>query len=272
MKSATIDTKLPRIVAYWTGYEKLDFNPSEPAIPAYVQDVDVLILAFALVQGGTLQYTCASDETCLCNGPQYWTQEQIEEWLRAIKASYPEIKVLLSIGGWAFNDWASVTSAGDFASNVVGKLGEWSGLVDGVDIDYELGSGSTTSLPSSVSFHDVVSALIKEMDGTGSGSATLSLPYYGGSPWQPADLVDLSDNISFVSTMGYGQNTGDYDALLAAGYRAVKGISGDWTPSGVGPIFKNNNIKAGMFWNLCENKGSPPSAYIEALNASLPAS
>jgi hypothetical protein len=270
MNKTSINTNLPRIVAYWTGYEKLDFNPSQPSIPTFVKDINVLILAFSLVRNGTIQYTCAPNETCLCNGEQYWTQSQIKQWLGAIKTSYPEIKILLSIGGWAFNDWKSVTNATTFVSKVVDKFDDWSDMIDGLDIDYESGADSTTSLPDNISFHSVVKALIDEMVSRLSGNPILSLPYYSGSPWRPNDLADLKDSISFVSTMGYGQDTSDYQELLEAGYRAVNGISDGMTLSDVVPFIKNNEIKAAMFWNLCEAPNDPPSAFIKALNDCLP--
>jgi GH18 family chitinase len=267
---SAISTTQPHIVAYWTGYEKLDFNPGVATIPAYVKDIDVLILAFALVQNGTIQYTCAAGETCLCNGPGYWTEAEIKQWLGNIRAACPNIKIVLPVGGWAYCDWNSVTDATTFATNMVERLGDWTGLIDGLDIDYEQGAGTTTPLPGNISFYSVIQALINEMQTRLPGNPVLSLPYYGGSPWQPADLAPLKDSISFVSTMGYGADTYDYQNLLQNGYRATNGFSNSsMAPSAVTTFIQSNSIKAAMFWNLCEDANGTPAEYVEAIKAGL---
>jgi len=266
----SISQQQPRIIAYWIGWQNLDFNPGNPVIPAYVKDIDVLILAFALVKNGDIEYTCASNETCVCNGSQYWSQEQVMAWVKNIRTAYPNIKVLLSVGGWAYNDWQTVTNANTFAANVVNSLSSWENTFDGLDIDYETGDGS---LPPNVNFCDVMQALVGEMEARLPGNPVLSFPYYGGSPFSLDSLAGLTGSITFAATMGYGDDTGDYQALLAAGFRAANGFSNTMMPPGqIASFVDQNNIKAAMFWNLCDPSEGPPAGFIVALNESLPAS
>lgn len=267
---SAISTTQPRIVAYWIGWGKLDFDPGKP-IPGYVKNIDVLALAFSLVKNGGIETTCSSNETCLCNGPNYWDQQQIQQWIAAIKAACQNIKVVMSVGGWAYNDWSSVTDPMAFATSVVDNLINWAGAFDGVDIDYEGGPDGNV-LPGNVTFYSVIQELISQMESRLTGNPVLSLPYYGGSPWGPGDLKDLAGSITFTASMGYDRyDTSDYQALLQAGFRAANGFdNGELQPGEIGPFVSQNNIKAAMFWNLCDDSQGAPADIINALNESLP--
>jgi len=287
--NSKISQTVPRIVAYWTGYESitklkdLPFNPSVQEIPSYVQNIDVICLAFALIKNGTIQYTCAADETCLCMGTQrnYWTQTEIKAWLKRVRNTYPKTRFVLSIGGWAYNDWSSIQSAEMFADKVVDRIkndwsiqenGETIYLVQGVDLDYE--TGDSTPLPSKVSFKDIIQQIATKLSVEVDKETIVSLPYYDGSPWSPSELTGLQDSITFVSTMNYSDGLEDYNTLKNLGYRAVKGFShSSQDTETVSSIIQNSGLTSAMYWNLStlgENaSSSPPFKYINAMNDAL---
>lgn len=275
----------PRIVAYFTGYQKIEnqqeqpFNPDVKDIPSFVESIDVIALAFVLVNNGTIQYTCKPGETSLCNGKGYWTQQEIKNWLLRVKTTYPNTKFVLSIGGSLYNDWASISNATDFASNVITNIKEnWTvtyngqqfNLIDGLDIDYEDGG---SSLPNNVTFKSIIKALSIKMKTQLNSAPILSLPYYGGSPWAPKDFIDIQDLITFVSTMGYGDDVSTYNNLKAHGYFAIKGFSyqTQQNPNVVKTIIDHNKLQSAMFWNLScvSSTGSYPAQYITVMNDSI---
>ena len=253
--------KSPLLTAYWTGYQKFTdsgdnpFNPSETSVPDYVKDIDVIALAFLLVQKGTVQDNCdAATQTCLCmDNKTYWSLKDTKTWVQNTLDASPDTRFILSIGGWAFCDWASVKSADDFAQNVHDYIkNNWAKdekdlskgyLVSGIDLDYELGSDSNTALSDKIDFSDLIKSLSTKLKPLLGDDLIISLPLYSGSPaitqnalfpgnssGEPDKSKGLQDVVSFVCTMDYDLNMSDFNQLNDWGYTGVMGFS--YSPTG----------------------------------------
>ena len=91
-----------------------------------------------------------------------------------------------------------------------------------------------------------------------------------GCPWEPQDFTGLQRSISFVTTMGYGTDVGDYTMLKNMGYNAIKGFSFQIPLSDVPSIITSNGLKSGMLWNLCKTaNGNYPEQYITAIEQNI---
>jgi hypothetical protein len=301
-------------VGYWLGSRKLTgaenqpFDPDIEQAPDYVGHVDLVVLSFVLVQNGTIQFTCdvSQGQECLCTGPEHggWTQEQIKAWIIRTQKQFPRVEFALSIGGEKFNDWASLTSAEDFADNVVEHLtqywtvqdeaGHLQYLIQGIDVDYEtfeLGeNNSCTPLPKHVTFFELMKQLALKLREV-IPEPIVSLPFFYASPADVKEVLLTPDSeeglqsyLTFVGIMNYAsisQTMSLCQQLKSLGYRDVCGFDSSRNPKAVADIvdtgnsMKRDQINSGMYWQLAKMGTSqgqpvPPFMYIEALNASLP--
>ncbi len=281
----------PRMIAYWLGYIQ-EADQGYPQLRSLPETLDVVALAFALVQDGLVQSTCAgidcpggpppSNPTCLLDtaaDPTH-TRENIATWIRAAKAEH-DVELVLSIGGASFCDWDSVNRLpGDraaklatFVQSVVDELARWNALsedpvIDGVDIDYENPDtcGSTLEDPDSVSISEIIRSVAEALP-----DAIVSVPIYGGSPdsllGQLAALTD-DGSLSYAATMGYGCGMDFYEQYASEVRSLAMGFNVDDGPGAITSCLSGNpSIGSAMLWNLSSHDAPECLA---AMNSALP--
>lgn len=271
-------TYQPKIVAYWLGWvgEDAQAFPALEGLPAYL---DTLIVAFAVVQKGGIQTevvsvpvpsgssTCPGCQrspcpaTCLIDQAVQPPRKlaQLMEWVGGAKDHNQNLKVLLSIGGDRYCDWASVTSADAFAESVRKELAKWNGkrqLLDGVDIDYEDQTCCGSSLGSGITIVELIQRVAEVVPAGG----ILSVPLYSGTPSGLTDnLSALKPYVTFATTMEYASCVCDPHAGGSFTYQGTaKNVN--WLALGFSTDFQvaipacidsgKGAVTAGMVWHL----------------------
>ncbi len=161
---------IPQIIAYfpeWTGYTAADLQRAGSAAR-----LTVINYAFGIPtpDPGTGQVVCTVEDPRAAYGRVYGAAESVDgrpdspdqplrghfNQLRKLKALYPDLKILVSLGGWTGSTWFSdasrtaearerfVSSCIDLyirgnlpALNGAGGPGAGAGVFDGLDIDWE---------------------------------------------------------------------------------------------------------------------------------------
>jgi hypothetical protein len=290
-------TYQPKIVTYWLGWvaESSQAYYHLQGLPDYV---DVVTLAFALVQGGELlpgvqavplpagsspcqgcgpapggKILCPA--TCLLDtavDPTH-TRDNLKSWVKAAKAGNPNLKVLLSIGGSRYCDWRSVTDPQAFANHVRTEISRWNDagqLVDGVDIDYENADCCGTTFGAQT---DTIVVVIEEIAKALAAGSIVSLPIYGGSPQDlMRNLGRLRSCVTYACTMDYSCNLSGYQGYQPQVNWLAMGFDTGSSGNAVTACFNSAagagvTLAAGMLWNLGSQEEAPQ--FLAQLNASL---
>lgn len=127
--------------------------------------------------------------------------------LRALKAINPELKVILSIGGWGaewFSDAAlTAESRCRFATSAVALMKEHQ--LDGLDIDWEYpgqaGAGNRNRREDKQNFTLLLEAVRRELDLAGDYS--LSIATTGGRYFKYTEMDRVHPHVDWINVMAY---------------------------------------------------------------------
>jgi Chitinase len=197
-----------RVVAYVTGWEK------PPDIPA--MKLTHINYAFARID--------ADGKAVLPHpGVPYHL-----EYLRALKAKNPQLKILLSIGGWeaeGFSDAASSAASREtFARSVVALLREHS--LDGVDLDWEYPGQSVAHIKSRPEDKQNFTALLREMRAQLGERYLLTIASADREYFQFTEMDRLHIYLDWINVMSYDffnsltPTTGHHAGLYASAFAA----------------------------------------------------
>ena len=137
------------------------------------------------------------------------------EGLRALKATNPQLKLLVSVGGWAWSKNFSDVALTDasralFAASAVDYLRTYQ--LDGVDIDWEFpvggGDAGNTARPEDKhNFTLLVQALRNALDTAGKPTRTHYLLTIASNPGpdylRNTELADVAKAVDWINVMGY---------------------------------------------------------------------
>lgn len=199
----------PRIIAYYTG--------NGTAIQQYpVEKLTHIIFSFLRLKNDTL---CFADEN----------QRNSLQQLVALKKTYPQLKIMVSIGGWGGCAPCSELFSSDlhrrnFAKTTVALFREYN--IDGIDLDWEYPviegyPGHRYDTADKASFTALVKALREEM-----GDRYLLSFAAGGFMHyleQSIDWKEVTPQVDFINLMtydlvsGFSTQTGHH--TLLTGYR-----------------------------------------------------
>ena len=196
-----------RIVAYVIGWE------TPPAIdPSKLTHVNY---AFAKIDGGKAVL------------PHPGAAYQLAH-LRSLKAGNPQLKVLLSVGGWeaeGFSDAAlSAESRAMFAESVVALLRAHS--LDGVDLDWEYPGQSVAGIKSRKEDKQNFTALLQTMRAHLGGSYLLTIASADREYFDFTEMDRLHVYLDWINVMSYDffnsltPTTGHHAGLYASPYAA----------------------------------------------------
>ncbi len=196
-----------RIVAYVTGWE----NP--PAIdPARLTHINY---AFGKIDSGKVVFPHAGVPRHLAH-------------LRSLKARNPQLKVLLSVGGWeaeGFSDAAlTAASRATFAASVVALLREHS--LDGVDLDWEYPGQSVAGSKSRPEDRQNFTALLQTMREHLGRRYLLTIASADREYFDFTEMDRLHVYLDWINVMSYDffnsltPTTGHHAGLYASPYAA----------------------------------------------------
>jgi chitinase len=197
-----------RIVAYVTGWE------TPPDIPA--TKLTHINYAFARIDA-------AGNAVLPHPGVPYHLAH-----LRSLKAKNPQLKVLLSVGGWqaeGFSD-AALTAASreTFARSVVALLREHS--LDGVDLDWEYPGQSVAGIKSRPEDKQNFTALLREMRAKLGDRYLLTIASADREYFQFTQMDRLHVYLDWINVMSYDffnsltPTTGHHAGLYASAFAA----------------------------------------------------
>jgi chitinase len=197
-----------RVVAYVTGWEK------PPDIPA--TKLTHINYAFARI-----------DTDGQAVFPHAGVPYQLE-YLRSLKARNPQLKILLSIGGWeaeGFSDAAlSQASREKFARSVVALLRAHS--LDGVDLDWEYPGQSVAGIKSRPEDKQNFTALLREMRAQLGDRYLLTIASADREYFQFTEMNQLHVYLDWINVMSYDffnsltPTTGHHAGLYASAFAA----------------------------------------------------
>jgi chitinase len=150
------------------------------------------------------------------------------QYLRSLKAKNPQLKILLSVGGWeaeGFSDAAaSAASRETFARSVVALLREHS--LDGVDLDWEYPGQSVAGIKSRPEDKQNFTALLKEMRAQLGDRYLLTIASADREYFQFTEMDRLHVYLDWINVMSYdffnsltpttGHHAGLYGSAFAA--------------------------------------------------------
>ena len=165
--------------------------------------------------------------------------------LRALKSVNPELKVILSIGGWGaewFSDAAlTAGSRCRFASSAVALMKEHG--LDGIDIDWEYpgqaGAGNRNRAEDKQNFTLMLEAVRRELDHSGHRDATLSIATSGGRYFRYVEMERVAAIVDWVNVMSYDMAggssavTGHHAPLHASDERSAEAYVSQHLAAGV---------------------------------------
>jgi chitinase len=150
------------------------------------------------------------------------------KYLRSLKAKNPQLKILLSVGGWeaeGFSDAAvSAASRETFAHSVVALLREHS--LDGVDLDWEYPGQSVAGIKSRPEDKRNFTALLKEMRAQLGERYLLTIASADREYFQFTEMDRLHVYLDWINVMSYDffnsltPTTGHHAALYASAFAA----------------------------------------------------
>jgi chitinase len=204
-----------RVVAYITGWEQ------PPHIPA--TKLTHINYAFARIDAGGKAVL-----------PHPGAPANLE-YLRSLKAKNPQLKILISVGGWeaeGFSDAAvSKESREKFASSVVAMLREHS--LDGVDLDWEYPGQSVSGIKSRPEDKQNFTALLREMRSQLGARYLLTIASADREYFQFTQMDRLHVYLDWINVMSYDffnsltPTTGHHAGLYASAFAAPNDRNAD---------------------------------------------
>ncbi|KAH7119486.1 putative class V chitinase [Dactylonectria estremocensis] len=193
---------LERVVGYYEGWAARrpcnSFMPEEIPTGVYTH----LNFAFATIDPETFEVRPASSADTL-----------LYRRLTSLKQRDPDLKVLIAIGGWTFNDpGPTATTFSDIARSDTAQKAFIKSLVsmmstydfDGVDLDWEYPEAEDRSGREEdfKNFPTFIANLKKALKSTGRDEVSLTLP---ASMWylKHFDIVNLEKHVDFFNIMSY---------------------------------------------------------------------
>lgn len=235
-KTPQIETsKKYMLIAYVAGYREFDFSTID------VSGVTHINYAFANIRNGEVVFDTIKIDGVLPN-PQ-----DIEE-LNSLKASSPDLKVLVSVGGWTwsggFSDAAlNPESREKFAKSCARFVKEFK--LDGIDLDWEYpnqsGAGNIHRPEDVQNFTLMLKAVREELDlmaeKEGKGKHYLLTIATGADAdyVKNTELGELHKYIDFLNIMTYD---------FYNGWHKVNGHHSNYLPSGNAEMDKNSVVNA----------------------------
>ncbi|MFI1074683.1 glycoside hydrolase family 18 protein [Streptomyces puniciscabiei] len=175
--------------------------------------------AFGNVTGGK----CAMGDSYAATDRAYTAAESVDgvadTWdqplrgnfnqLLKLKKKHPGLKILWSFGGWT---WSS--GFGEAAKNPAAfaqscydlvKSSKWSGLFDGIDIDWEYPNacGNTCDTSGREAFRNVMAALRSKFGGSALVTAAITADASGGGKIDAADYAGAAQYVNWYNPMTY---------------------------------------------------------------------
>ncbi|AKJ14452.1 chitinase [Streptomyces incarnatus] len=175
--------------------------------------------AFGNVTGGK----CAMGDSYAATDRAYTAAESVDgvadTWdqplrgnfnqLLKLKKKHPGLKILWSFGGWT---WSS--GFGEAAKNPAAfaqscydlvKNSKWSGLFDGIDIDWEYPNacGNTCDTSGREAFRNVMAALRSKFGGSALVTAAITADASGGGKIDAADYAGAAQYVNWYNPMTY---------------------------------------------------------------------
>jgi chitinase len=197
-----------RVVAYVTGWQ------TPPDIPA--TKLTHINFAFARID--------AEGKAVL---PHPGVPDNLE-YLRSLKAKNPQLKILLSVGGWeaeGFSDAAaSAASRETFARSVVALLRAHS--LDGVDLDWEYPGQSVAGIKSRPEDKQNFTALLQEMRAQLGNRYLLTIASADREYFRFTEMDRLHVYLDWINVMSYDffnsltPTTGHHAGLYASAFAA----------------------------------------------------
>ncbi|KAM6526029.1 hypothetical protein FSOLCH5_002160 [Fusarium solani] len=193
---------LQRVVGYYEGWSKdricNKFMPEQIPLGVYTH----LNYAFATIDPETFQVRLASS-----------TEKDIYERLTMLKERDPDLKVLIAIGGWTFNDpGPTETTFSDIARSEANQKAFIKSLVsflstynfDGIDLDWEYPKAKDRSGRDEdfETFPKFLANIKSALKSTGRDELSITLP---ASYWylQNFDLGKIEPHVDFFNIMSY---------------------------------------------------------------------
>ncbi|MCA9910460.1 MAG: glycoside hydrolase family 18 protein [Anaerolineae bacterium] len=171
--------------------------------------------------------------------------------LQLLKAAHPQLKVLLSIGGWTWSGRFSDVALTDdsrarFAASCVGMMREYG--FDGLDIDWEYpgGGGLETNVSRPEDGHNytlLLAELRRQLDAQGEADGgahyllTIAAPA-GANTYRHMELDQIHESLDWINVMaydffgGWSSTTGHQAALYTAPGAPAGTISADQAVQG----------------------------------------
>ena len=150
------------------------------------------------------------------------------QYLRSLQAKNPQLKILLSVGGWeaeGFSDAAaSAASRETFARSVVALLREHS--LDGVDLDWEYPGQSVAGIKSRPEDKQNFTALLKEMRAQLGDRYLLTIASADREYFEFTEMDRLHVYLDWINVMSYDffnsltPTTGHHAGLYASAFAA----------------------------------------------------
>ena len=204
-----------RVVAYVVGWDQ-----TPPAIdPAKLTHIN---FAFGKIAGGKVVL------------PHPGVAGNLAQ-LRSLQANNPQLKVLLSVGGWeaeGFSDAAlSAESRGAFAESIVALLREHS--LDGVDLDWEYPGQSVAGIKSRPEDKQNFTALLQTLRARLGSSSLLTIASADREYFDFTEMDKLHVYLDFINVMTYDffnsltPTTGHHAGLYASPYAAATDRNAD---------------------------------------------
>lgn len=249
-----IEKKEYMVVAYVAGYRDFDFTTID------VSGITHINYAFANIRDGEVVFDTTKIDGVVPNA------QDVEE-LNSLKKDNPDLKVLVSVGGWTwsggFSDAAlTEESRSKFAKSCAAFVKEFK--LDGIDLDWEYpnqsGAGNIHRSEDVPNFTLMLEEVRKELDlmseKEGKGIHYL-LAIATGADKAYVDNVEMNEIHKYIDFL----NIMTYD--FYNGWHNVNGHHSNYLPSGSPELDKNSVVNA---VDMHVNAGCP----IEKINLGIP--
>jgi len=242
------------VVAYVAGYREFDFSAID------VSGITHINYAFANIRDGEVVFDTTKIDGVVPNATD------VEE-LNSLKTNKPDLKVLVSVGGWTwsggFSDAAlTAESRAKFALSCAAFVNEFK--LDGIDLDWEYpnqpGAGNIHRPEDVQNFTLMLKAVREELDlmaeKEGKGNHYLLTIATGADEVyvKNTELGELHEYIDFLNIMTYD---------FYNGWHNVNGHHSNYMPSARPEMDKNNVVNA---VEMHVNAGFP----VEKINLGIP--
>lgn len=128
----------------------------------------------------------------------------------ALKSQNPDLKVVLSVGGWGAGNFSEMAADADyrkkFAENCLAAVKTYG--LDGIDIDWEYPSSSSAGITSSVNDISNFTLLMKDLRAVLGNDRLLTIASYAGVKYY--DFKNVAQYLDFVNIMTYDMGRPPY--------------------------------------------------------------